>query len=182
MPASEQATAIHIGDPGSVPLASLRRVYLGKPPVHVDDSVWNRVVESNEAILRIVASGDPVYGVNTGFGLLAQCRIPDEQLGALQRNLVLSHNAGVGDYLDERVTRLILFLKIPSLFTTSFRASPPKARSAHRATWHRWRTLPQPCSAKAMSATLAIPCVPGTLCRPPASSRSNSARRKAWRC
>ena len=115
MPASEQPTAIHIGDPGSVPLASLRRVYLGKPPVHVDDSVWDRVVESNEAILRIVASGDPVYGVNTGFGLLAQCRIPDEQLGALQRNLVLSHNAGVGDYLDERVTRLILFLKITSL-------------------------------------------------------------------
>ena len=115
MPATEQPTAIRISDPGGVPLASLRHVYLGTPAVHVDDGVWERVVESNEAILHIVASGDPVYGVNTGFGLLAQCRIPDEQLGALQRNLVLSHNAGVGDYLDEHVTRLILFLKITSL-------------------------------------------------------------------
>ncbi len=115
MPASTQQRVIRIGDPGNVPLASLRQVYLGKPSIQVDDSVWTRVVESSDAVLRIVASGDPAYGINTGFGLLAQCRIPDEQLGALQRNLVLSHNAGVGDYLDERVTRLILFLKITSL-------------------------------------------------------------------
>ena len=115
MPTSEQQTAIHIGDPGDIPLACLRQVYLATPSVKIDDSVWTQVAESSDAILRIVASGDPAYGINTGFGLLAQCRIPDEQLGILQRNLVLSHNAGVGDYLDERVTRLILFLKITSL-------------------------------------------------------------------
>jgi len=115
VPTSPQQSVIRISAPGSIPLASLRQVYLQKPAVQIDDSVWTRVVESSDAVLRIVASGDPAYGINTGFGLLAQCRIPDEQLGTLQRNLVLSHNAGVGDYLDERVTRLIVFLKITSL-------------------------------------------------------------------
>jgi len=112
---SEQHSIIRIDDPGDISLASLRQVYVGMPSLEIEDHVWQRVAASSEAIARIVASGDPVYGVNTGFGLLAQCRIPDEQLGALQKNLVLSHNAGVGDYLDERVTRLILFLKITSL-------------------------------------------------------------------
>jgi histidine ammonia-lyase len=61
---------------------------------------------------KIVAVGDAAYGINTGFGLLAQTRIPTEQLELLQRNLLLSHAAGVGDALPDAVVRLILALKI----------------------------------------------------------------------
>ncbi len=62
-----------------------------------------------------MASGDAAYGINTGFGLLAQTRIPDEQLELLQRNLLLSHAAGVGEPLPDAVVRLILALKINAL-------------------------------------------------------------------
>jgi len=56
-----------------------------------------------------------VYGINTGFGVLASTRIASDQLGKLQHNLVLSHAAGVGELLDERVVRLIIVLKILGL-------------------------------------------------------------------
>jgi len=64
---------------------------------------------------KIVAAGHAAYGINTGFGLLAQTRIPNEQLDLLQRNLLLSHAAGVGDALPDPVVRLILALKINAL-------------------------------------------------------------------
>ena len=68
-----------------------------------------------DAIDRIVASGDTVYGVNTGFGLLASTRIPDERLAELQTNLILSHSAGLGDPLPRHVTRLMIVLKLLGL-------------------------------------------------------------------
>ena len=77
----------------------------------LDESAWAAVDASAAAIGRIVESGRTVYGVNTGFGLLAQTRIPDDRLEELQRNLVLSHSAGLGEPLDPRIVRLILVLK-----------------------------------------------------------------------
>ena len=56
-----------------------------------------------------------VYGVNTGFGLLAQTRIPDDRLAELQRNLMLSHSCGVGEPLDPRIVRLMMVLKAVGL-------------------------------------------------------------------
>src|SRR5690606_15741486 len=56
-----------------------------------------------------------VYGVNTGFGSLAQTRIDDHDLEELQRRLVLSHAAGTGPLLDDGTVRLILLLKVNSL-------------------------------------------------------------------
>ena len=56
-----------------------------------------------------------VYGINTGFGLLAQTSIPREQLATLQRNLILSHSTGVGTLLGDEVVKLILVLKIIGL-------------------------------------------------------------------
>ncbi len=64
---------------------------------------------------RIVASGKTVYGINTGFGLLAQTRIPADKLAELQRNLILSHSCGLGDPLPRHVTRLMIILKLIGL-------------------------------------------------------------------
>jgi histidine ammonia-lyase len=58
-----------------------------------------RVADAAASVERIVASGETVYGVNTGFGLLANTRIPDDRLAELQTNLILSHSAGLGDPL-----------------------------------------------------------------------------------
>jgi histidine ammonia-lyase len=62
-----------------------------------------------------VSRHEPVYGINTGFGKLAQTRIADDQLTQLQKNLVLSHSAGVGEPLAAPVVRLMLLMKAASL-------------------------------------------------------------------
>jgi histidine ammonia-lyase len=74
-----------------------------------------RIAGSAAAVERIVAGGETVYGVNTGFGLLANTRIPDDRLAELQTNLILSHSAGLGDALPRHVTRLMIMLKLLGL-------------------------------------------------------------------
>src|SRR3954451_25099345 len=74
-----------------------------------------RVAQSASAVERIVAGGETIYGVNTGFGILANTRIPNERLAELQRNLILSHSAGLGDPLPRHVTRLMIVLKLLGL-------------------------------------------------------------------
>ena len=64
---------------------------------------------------EILARGEPVYGINTGFGKLATVRIADADLEILQRNLVLSHAAGVGEPMPIQVARLMMALKLGSL-------------------------------------------------------------------
>src|SRR5690348_13540365 len=74
-----------------------------------------RVASSAAAVERIIAGGETVYGVNTGFGMLANTRIPEDRLAELQSNLILSHSAGVGDPLPRHVTRLMILLKLLGL-------------------------------------------------------------------
>ena len=100
--------------PGAVTLAELRAVWDGAP-ASLDDDAWEAVEASASAIGRILDSGRTVYGVNTGFGLLAQTRIPPERLEELQRNLILSHSAGLGEPLDRRIVRLMMVLKVIGL-------------------------------------------------------------------
>src|SRR3712207_1394415 len=96
--------------PGSVTLAELRSVWSGAQ-VTLDPEAMTQVDDAAEAVGEIVRSGRTVYGVNTGFGLLAQTRIPDDRLQELQRNLILSHSCGLGEPLPDRIVRLILILK-----------------------------------------------------------------------
>jgi histidine ammonia-lyase len=96
-------------------LKELRAVYEGPVAFAVSDKALAAVDAGANAIADIVARGDTVYGVNTGFGLLANTSIAREDLDALQRNLVLSHACGVGPLLDDTVVRLILVLKAASL-------------------------------------------------------------------
>ena len=101
-------------EPGAVTLAELRAVWEGAP-VALDDSAWAAIDASAATIGRILDGGRTVYGVNTGFGLLAQTRIPADRLEELQRNLVLSHSAGLGDPLDPRIVRMMMVLKVVGL-------------------------------------------------------------------
>ena len=63
----------------------------------------------------MLARGEPIYGINTGFGKLASVRIEADDLERLQRNIVLSHAAGVGDSMPVPVARLMIALKLASL-------------------------------------------------------------------
>ena len=100
--------------PGSVTLAELREVWAGAP-VALHEKAWAAIDASAAGIVRILASGRAVYGVNTGFGMLAQTRIPDDRLAELQTNLILSHSCGLGDPLDPRIVRLTMVLKAVGL-------------------------------------------------------------------
>jgi histidine ammonia-lyase len=64
---------------------------------------------------RLAAADAPAYGINTGFGLLAQTRIAPAERTRLQRNIILSHASGVGPPLDAAIVRLTLVLKLSSL-------------------------------------------------------------------
>ncbi len=100
--------------PGAMTLAEWSAIHSGAD-VSLDRSAHAEVVASAEAIARIVARGEPVYGVNTGFGKLASVRIEVEDLATLQRNIVLSHAAGVGEPSPVAVVRLMMALKLSSL-------------------------------------------------------------------
>ncbi len=74
-----------------------------------------RVRRSRDIVDRALEDGKAYYGINTGFGALAQQRIPDDQLETLQRNLLLSHAVGVGTLVPKEISRLMLQLKIHAL-------------------------------------------------------------------
>ncbi len=99
---------------GEASLAEWRAVYRGED-VALDPNSAARVAAGAAAVERILRRGEPVYGVNTGFGKLAHVRIADADLSTLQRNLVLSHAAGVGEPAPEAATRLMMALKLGSL-------------------------------------------------------------------
>ena len=104
---------LKIGNP--LNLATLRDLSRGGVALSISDSAYQDIERGAAAVARIVKRGEPAYGVNTGFGRLAQTHIPNDQLELLQRNLVLSHAVGVGNPLPAPVVRLMLALKIQSL-------------------------------------------------------------------
>jgi histidine ammonia-lyase len=103
-------------EPGQSPLSQWRRIADGRGGnVSLTASAWDAIARSRQTVETALASGEAIYGVNTGFGKLAQTRIPDNDLKRLQRNLVLSHATGVGTPLPDGVVRLVMALKVASL-------------------------------------------------------------------
>jgi histidine ammonia-lyase len=104
---------LELGNP--LNFATLRHLARGGVPLSISESAYAAIEQGAQAVDAIVKRGAPAYGINTGFGRLAQTHIPREQLELLQSNLVLSHAVGVGDPLPAPVVRLMLALKIQSL-------------------------------------------------------------------
>lgn len=101
--------------PGKMTLRQLRVVLRDKVKIRLDPDCKDAVRKSVKTVEDVISSGRVIYGINTGFGLLANTVIPTEELEHLQRSIVLSHAAGVGDFMDESTTRLLMVLKINSL-------------------------------------------------------------------
>ena len=100
--------------PGHSTLADWHAIYRGAA-VTLDPGCHAAVAASVRAVEAILAKGEPVYGINTGFGRLASVRIAPADLATLQRNIVLSHAAGVGEPMPAPLVRLMLALKLASL-------------------------------------------------------------------
>jgi len=101
--------------PGQLDAALLEQAAAGGARWVISSEADARIAASVQAVRDLVAQHAAVYGINTGFGKLAQTRIADADLAQLQRNLVLSHCAGVGKPLAAPVVRLMLLLKAASL-------------------------------------------------------------------
>jgi histidine ammonia-lyase len=102
-------------EPGGLTLAGLAAFAKSREKVTLDSSDRSRLQAGADAVRRMVAEGKAVYGINTGFGKLANTHIADDELELLQRNLVLSHSVGVGALLPDDVVRLVMLLKVASL-------------------------------------------------------------------
>jgi histidine ammonia-lyase len=108
-------TMTFILQPGQLTLADLRQIWREATPISLHADAYPALQASCDAVQAIVAKGAAAYGINTGFGLLAKTRIPDDKLEQLQRNLILSHSVGTGEYLSDEVVRLIMVMKAASL-------------------------------------------------------------------
>src|SRR5216110_873481 len=92
-------------------LSEIAGVALENVPVEVSPSAHPRVLASRKIIEEIIARDAAVYGVSTGFGKLADVRIPRDALAELQLNLVRSHACGIGDPLSEPEVRAMMLLR-----------------------------------------------------------------------
>ena len=105
----------HVFVPGRLGASMLEQAAAGGARWSLADAARAGIEASVAAVRELVAQHGAVYGINTGFGKLAQTRIADADLAQLQTNLVLSHSAGVGRPLVAPVVRLMLLLKAASL-------------------------------------------------------------------
>lgn len=96
-------------------LGTWRRVFAGPLKVELTSGARLSIERAAEFVGRIVARGEPIYGINTGFGTLSDRCISGDRLSELQRNLVLETTVGVGEPLPDEVVRLALALKIATI-------------------------------------------------------------------
>lgn len=101
--------------PGKLTLDQMRATYEGAIKVELSKDAEDHINQSVACVNKVIENDKPVYGINTGFGLLANRRIERADLELLQRSIVLSHAAGVGEPLDDNIVRLVMLLKVNSL-------------------------------------------------------------------
>lgn len=101
--------------PGQLSLADCRRVYQESVSIELNTDFYPVIDRAAQTVADVINNNETVYGINTGFGLLASTRIPKEKLELLQESLVLSHAAGIGELLPDNIVRLLMVLKLSSL-------------------------------------------------------------------
>jgi histidine ammonia-lyase len=101
--------------PGKLSYADLRMLHDKPFLIRLDPHCEAAINQANQTVANVIHEGRTVYGINTGFGLMANTKIDSADLQTLQRSIVLSHAAGVGEYMADATVRLIMILKISAL-------------------------------------------------------------------
>ncbi len=102
-------------NPGRISLKDVREILQGPKHFQLNVSAIEAMNASASIVNDVLTEGRTVYGINTGFGLLANTRIEKDDLELLQRSIVLSHAAGIGNLMSENLVRLLIVLKVNSL-------------------------------------------------------------------
>jgi histidine ammonia-lyase len=100
---------------GKLTLSQLRDISRSAITLTLAEENKAAIHASAKTVQKVIDEGRVVYGINTGFGLLANTRIKEAELTLLQRSIVLSHAAGIGELMDDNTVRLMTALKINSL-------------------------------------------------------------------
>ncbi|MDD5765206.1 MAG: histidine ammonia-lyase [Candidatus Marinimicrobia bacterium] len=106
-------------------LEKVARFLHHRTKVTLSEAEMNRIQTARDVVLEKIRAGKTVYGINTGFGKLAQVNIPADELEQLQINLLRSHACGVGNLIDSEIVALMMFLKIRNL-TKGFSGCSPE--------------------------------------------------------
>lgn len=101
--------------PGTLDLHTLRNINNSAIDLRLASQATDQIAASAQTVQNVIDQQRTVYGINTGFGLLANTKIADNELELLQRSIVLSHAAGIGELMDDNTVRLMITLKINSL-------------------------------------------------------------------
>ncbi|MCF7919189.1 MAG: histidine ammonia-lyase [Candidatus Cloacimonetes bacterium] len=99
-------------DGNSLTMAEIKSVASNFAKVKLTSEAVKKVVKCREYVEKIIARGDIVYGLTTGFGKFATITIPPEEIDQLQENLIISHATGVGNYLSQEEVRAIMLLRL----------------------------------------------------------------------
>ena len=107
---------VHLVTTEEIGWKKFEKIISGQQQIVLSDVVTGKIQACRDYLDRRLESEDELlYGINTGFGSLCDTVISKENLGLLQKNLVMSHACGVGDEVPKEITRLMLLLKIQSL-------------------------------------------------------------------
>ena len=107
---------VHLVTTEEIGWKKFEEIIIGQQRIVLSDEVIGKISACRKYLDHRLEKGDEIlYGINTGFGSLCDTIISKENLGLLQKNLVMSHACGVGDEVPKEITRLMLLLKIQSL-------------------------------------------------------------------
>ena len=99
----------------SLSLELLRNILTEDIAISLSKGTKEKITHSSKYVINKSEGNDSIYGINTGFGNLANVKIDKSDLNKLQRNLVSSHAVGVGELLPNKIVKLIIVLKIYAL-------------------------------------------------------------------
>ncbi|MGL6036979.1 MAG: histidine ammonia-lyase [Legionella sp.] len=102
-------------NPGKLTLKGIKHALAHELPCVLAESAFDLIQASHQTVAQVLREKRTVYGINTGFGSLANQTISEDRLKELQRNIVLSHACGTGELLSDKIVALILLLKINNL-------------------------------------------------------------------
>ena len=96
---------------GKVDLIDIENIALNLNKLELNDSIKNQI-NNSFSFLKNFSSDKIIYGINTGFGPMAQFKIDDDKLNQLQYNLIRSHSSGLGKPIDDESVRAVLVSRI----------------------------------------------------------------------
>ena len=104
---------------GKIDLIDIESIALNLNKLELNDSIKNQI-NNSFSFLKNFSSDKIIYGINTGFGPMAQFKIDDDKLNQLQYNLIRSHSSGLGKPIDDECVRAVLVARINN-FLQGFR-------------------------------------------------------------